>query len=316
MPFDLVEMDAQLTGFPGKMTNGGIIVGLSSPGRQGWIFRDGVGEFLSLDVAELVPASVNEAGVVVGTVGPRDAGRAFLFQNGIVDLQAELGASFGRARDISDSGAVVGTRWESVQERTAYHYDTGSGTLTAIPFAMNLPDGYIASEAVAVTADGTLAVGLVHKAFSEAPRGFLYDHAAHVTKDLGPEFLPRAINNKKVIGGSFMPSGEVVTFNINTQTFQKRGNGLLSGMNDNGLVVGSMSGGMGAAFLSRPGQPLLDLNTQIPSGAAVRLTSACDVANDGSIDAGAIVIDPATGQPVPDHAGLNQSKPVLLRPRP
>jgi len=303
-----MALDDELVGGASAITETGLIVGVTQPQITGWIYRNGFVEFLSATTNDLSANAVNEAAVVVGEVGPRDTARVFLFDEGMRDLQAVLSTDYGRGRDISNSGVVVGTIRNSQEEFIAYHFDTATQVLTRIPFASSLGDNYVNSEAVAVTEDGNFAVGLAHETGWINPRGFLYDHSSGETTDLGRNILPRAVNNNGIMAGSewlFGGSGDMVTYNIATHTTQRHGpaNLLVGGMNDNGDVVGS-GGNSPAAFLYRPGHGVVDLNSQIPQGTGWNLVSAEDITNDGRIVGNAIFTDPATAQ--------SRGRPFLL----
>ena len=149
------------------------------------------------------------------------------------------------------------------------------------------------------------------------PRGFAYDHAAQTTTDLGRGFLPRAINNQGVMAGVNRATQEFGTFDLAAGTFQGRGSqGLVEAINDSAELVGSMQvpGPLGAAFVPRPGQPIVNLNNLIAPGGNLRMTSAGSISNESRIVGTAIVIDPATGQSVPDPVtGTPQVRPYLVR---
>ena len=292
-----------LTGVASCATDNGFFCGVSEPQREGWLVHNGAVSFLSPGTRELVPGVVNESGVVVGRVGDGSDARAFMFNGAIVDLQPQLGVSHGAARDLTNAGVVVGARHKAGELRRAFRLNLSSGEVNAIPFATGLGADYITSIAVAVTGDGNLAVGLAAKAFGEDPRGFVYDHAAQTTTDLGPGFLPRAINSHGVMAGTNLRTQEFGTFDLAVGEFEGRGSqGLVEAINDSAELVGSMqaAGPLGAAFLSRPGQPVVDLNSLITPGGNLRMTSAGSITNESRIVGTAIVIDPATGQSVPD----------------
>ena len=315
MALDMTVVAPGLTGAGSKATDTGFVAGVSEPEREGWLVHNGSVSFLSPGVRELVPTSVTEAGVAVGRVGNDSGARAFLFDGTLTDLQPILGTSAGEARDIAAARVVVGARQRAGEPRRAFRLDLASGAVTAIPFAPGLSADYVTSIAVAVTADGNLAVGLAAKAFGAEPRGFIHDHAAQTTTDLGPDFLPRAINNRGVMAGMQRSTDSFGTVEIATGTFRARGEGLVEAMNDDGDLVGSMraSGPLGAAFLSRPGQPPVDLNTLVAPGLTLRMTSASDITNGARIVGTAIVIDPATGLSVPDPvSGTPQVRPFSV----
>lgn len=234
--------------------------------------------------------------------------RAWLFDDQMRDLQALLGTEFARARDISDNGVVVGATRNAPHPMVAYRYDTGANELTSIPFAAALGGDYVMSEAVAVTGDGILAAGLAWQAFSANPRGFLYDHTTGATTDLGTTILPRAANNSKHLAGSEWPTGETVTYNIVSHTTRLHGSRLLvEAMNDQGDIVGSMTGGgdSPSAFIARPGQIPVDLNSEV-SAVQGWIVGAVDITNDGRILVNARLTNPTTG------AGFG--RPFILDP--
>jgi uncharacterized membrane protein len=306
--YDAHPIDQTLTGMAVAINERGWTAGIDEVNRTAWLSRGEGVEFISHTTHELIASGMNASGVVVGHQGERDVARAFLFDDQMRDLQALLGSEFARARDISDSGVVVGARRNSATLMVAYRYDTVANELTSIPFAAGLGADYVMSEAVAVTDDGTLAAGLAWQAFSANPRGFLYDHSTGTTTDLGTTILPRAANNNKRLAGTEWPTGETVTYNIVSHTTRLHGSRLLvEAMNDQGDLVGSMTGGgdLPSAFIVRPGQLAVDLNSEVP---AVQgwIVGATDITNDGRILVNARLTNPTTG------AGFG--RPFVLRP--
>lgn len=316
MTLQLTSVAPGLTGEASRAADSGVVVGLSEPEREGWLVRNGVITILAPGTHEVAPRGVNDAGIVVGTIGTDSDRGAFLYDGSMTDLQPALETHAGDARDITNSGVVVGARARVAEPRTAFRLDTTTGTLTAIPFAAALSDEYVTSIAAAVTPDGRFAVGLASKAFSEAGHGFVYDHTTGESIDLGPHVFPRAVNAHGLIGGADPSTGDVITFDIATHILERRGRGLAEGINDDGVVIGSMSTSgpvPSAAFFSRPGQGLVDVNTLLAPGGNRRMTSAADIDNHGRIVGAAIAIDPVTGESVPNPAtGGTQPTPVLL----
>jgi hypothetical protein len=308
MTYSAQPLDELLTGLGTAMTESGTVVGIDEQNRTAWIYRNEGVEFLSHATRELIASAVNESDVVVGHVGEREVARAFLFDTQLRDLQAKLGKEHGRARDISNTGVVVGAIRNLPDPFLAFRYDTSGDALTMIPFAAPLGDEYVSSEAVVVSDDGDLAAGLAWQAFGASPRGFLYQHSTGTTTDLGTAILPRAINNAGQLAGSEWPSGQALTFNIATGTTLLHANSLLvEGMNDAGELVGSMRGGgdLPSAFLSRPGHPAIDLNSEVPSIQGWLVTST-EVTNGGQIIVNARVPDTVSGQ--------TKGRPFILNP--
>ena len=298
MAYQAKPFDDTVTGMVAALTERGWAAGIDDVNRTAWFFRGQAVEFISHTTRELIASAMNEPGVVVGHEGERDAARVFLFDDRRRDLQAQLGTQHARARDISDSGVVVGARRNPPNPFVAYRYDTAAQQLTSIPFAAGLGPDYIMSEAAVVSDDGLFAAGLAWQAFSSNPRGFLYDHTAGTTTDLGTAILPRAINSAGQLGGTEWPSGLTVTYTISSGTTRLHGSGLLpEGMNDRGELVGSMRGGgdLPSAFLVRPGQAAIDLNSQVPAIPGW-LVSATGVTGDGRIAVNARLTGPAPPQ--------------------
>jgi hypothetical protein len=166
---------------------------------------------------------------------------------------------------------------------------------------------------VAITPDGRLAVGLAAKAFSEAGRGFAYDHDSGETTDLGPHVFARAVNAHGLVAGQDSTTGEVVTFELTSHQIERHGQGLVEGMNDDGVLVGSMSVNTPffntTPFFCRPGQAMVDAGALVGPG-PLRFASVSDITNDGRMVGDAVVVDPATGEPVTDATGQRQVQPV------
>ena len=59
---------------------------------------------------EVAPRGVNDAGIVVGAIGTDSDRGAFLYDGSMTDLQPALETHAGDARDITNSGVVVGAR--------------------------------------------------------------------------------------------------------------------------------------------------------------------------------------------------------------
>jgi probable HAF family extracellular repeat protein len=91
----------ELTGEASRAADSGVVVGLSEPEREGWLVRNGVITILAPGTHEVAPRGVNDAGVVVGTIGTDPDGRAFLYDGSMSDLQPALA-------DIDNHGRIVG----------------------------------------------------------------------------------------------------------------------------------------------------------------------------------------------------------------
>jgi uncharacterized membrane protein len=306
---------AGLTGAISCVSANGFFAGVSQPAREGWLVHATTVTALQPGVREVLPAAVDATGRVVGKVGDATDGRAFLFDGQMRDLQSQLGTSIGEARGLTDAGVVVGARARVAEPRRAFRLDLATGEVIAIPFAAGLSDEYVTSIAVAVTADGRHAIGLAAKAFSVEGHGFLYDHETGVTTDLGADFFPRAINNRGVVAGMQPNSLDVFTLDLATGQRDRRGHGLVEGLNDEGVVVGSMSAShpdfSTTPFFGRPGQGLVDASTVAAPG-SLRFSSVSDVSEDGQLVGSATVDDPSTGGPLKDPAGGRQTVPATL----
>lgn len=311
----ITPLASNLTGFVACASTTGFYAGVSHPGREGWLVKGASVTSLAPGVREVLPAAVSSAGVVVGKIGDASDGRAFLFDGQMQDLQQTLGTSIGEARGLTDAGVVVGARARVAEPRRAFRLDTATGELTSIPFAEGLSEEYVTSIAVAVTPNGRLAVGQAAKAFSVDGRGFCYDHQTGVTTDLGPNVRPRAISSQGLIAGQDGTTGDVVTFDLTTGQTTRRGHGLVEGINDEGVVVGSMSSSHPdfptTPFFGRPGQNFADAS-EIAAPGPLRFSSVSDVTENGLLIGAATVVDPASGGPLKDPSGGRQFVPATL----
>ncbi len=134
------------TGEPADINKSGTIVGsrFAGPGRQGWLYRDGVLEQLpSLGPGGTEANAINDRGVVAGTTWlPTGQSRAFRWENGAMQELGTLGGAWSIGNDINNHGEIIG-RSSTGSADVAFIYDRGGmrplidATTNAYPVAIN-----------------------------------------------------------------------------------------------------------------------------------------------------------------------------------
>jgi probable HAF family extracellular repeat protein len=263
---------------------------------------------------------INDAGTAVGQALRTDitAYVPFISTNGgtMVEIPNGLGGtSGGTARDINNSGLVVGSEYGSGNTTLqAFSYDTTDGTTTALG---NL--GGTQSEATAVNESGVAVGWALLPNFTRKAVSF----AGGVATDLGTLGGSTAeasgINDGgKIVGWSAIASGQNHAFSFqggvmtDLGTFFGVGSSKATDVNNAGWIVGhSYWGGMYGddhAFLYRNGA-MTDLNNFIDPALGITLLYAQAVSDTGYIVAlgrnaalqgGVYVLTPVTPLPVPE----------------
>jgi probable HAF family extracellular repeat protein len=84
--------------------------------------------------AGVVPAAVNNSGIVVGQNGD---GQAFVWQNGTITVLPTLGGTGGAATDVNDNGTVVGWSYRSDGNKHAFKWTSSGGIVDLNPTGAN-----------------------------------------------------------------------------------------------------------------------------------------------------------------------------------
>lgn len=78
-------------------------------------------------VTNFTPIAINNRGQIVGFQGPQNGESAVLFQNGSLTILPNVaGFSSSRAKDINDSGQIVGTSYKPSGATTGFIYSNGA----------------------------------------------------------------------------------------------------------------------------------------------------------------------------------------------
>jgi uncharacterized membrane protein len=100
----------------------GVAVGYSfDPGVRPYSYRNG--KVTAMAGGEAVPTAINDAGVVVGAVGPLYEGRPVRWKSVTAEpdrLPVPAGTEYGTATDIDEDGTILGTVSAKNKEATGY----------------------------------------------------------------------------------------------------------------------------------------------------------------------------------------------------
>lgn len=151
------------------ITTAGVAVGTGFDGRgrqQAYVYRDGA--VTRLRGGEAGAAAINEAGVIVGSVGEIYSGRPARWSSaGAAPTRLAMPAGFdvGEARGIAEDGTIVGVVGRRAMESTGHLWSPdGTGLLLPLPtvsgrkatafWPESITDGRIVGRAVFDAADG------------------------------------------------------------------------------------------------------------------------------------------------------------------
>ncbi len=256
--------------------------------------------------------AVNDQGQVAGFSGPASgtAGRqAFIHTDGSMTAVSDLTGSYNAAYGINNSGTTAGYYTTSATPVTSRAYSVSGGVVSYLPAP-------VSTTAEDINDDGwiTGGTGAVRQAYLSDGPGMTY------LGTLGGETSSgNALNTHHQVVGYSTTSGvttsstraflyeEGIMRNIQTGTLWETRTGYAEGINDDGQVVGRLTGGSGVAFIWDEGV-MYDLNSLLDtpiSGTALR---ANDINNGGQI----IVTYTSGGQthtailsPIPEPGSLS-----------
>jgi probable HAF family extracellular repeat protein len=237
------------------------------PGARAALWTDGV--LMPLPTNEgftSSAASVNDAGLIVGAMGVAlPSWRATLWKHGQATALGTLGGMSSRAWAVNQRGDIVGQSRTAEDRMRPFLYRDGQ--MRELP----LLSGFTEGGAAAISDTGFIA-GVLERV-----------EVATRDANTGETYAPG--DARAVV---WAPDGRLTVLpTLGGRISRAAGR---NAVNDRGEVVGESATAAGAmhAFLWKAGK-MLDLNSLLPAGIAVVVTTAAAINNNGQVGARALI---------------------------